>query len=211
MAALAVALGLAPGPAALGQPGKSPLPAPGAAGVKASKDPAAAPSGVYLLDPDQTSVTIRVLHAGLSYSVLRLTDVSGALNWSAAKPEAAKVNVKIGLRAIQTPAAGLADTLDGPQFLNAGQYPDAVFVSTAIRRTGPAAGEVSGDLTLHGVTRPLILAVDLIGAGQALGGPILGFHGEGSIRRSDFHIGPATPLIGDEVQVVLDLEFKKAN
>jgi polyisoprenoid-binding protein YceI len=177
---------------------------------KPSQDPAAAPAGVYMLDPAQTSVVLRVMHAGgFSYTVVRMTDVSGALSWNPADPAASQVNVKIGAQSVQTPAPGLADMLTGEDFLDAAHFPQDRFVSTAVQLTGPTTGEVTGALTLRGVTRPLTLTVQLIGAGQQMRGPVLGLHAEGAFKRSDFHLGPPSPVIGDEVQVVLDLEFAR--
>jgi polyisoprenoid-binding protein YceI len=178
---------------------------------KASKDPADSPAGVYVLDPMQASVLLRAENGGgFVYSVFRMTDVSGALNWDPARLEDSKLNVKIGTASLQTNVPGLTEELTGANFLASDQFHEATFVSTGIKRTGPTTGEVTGDLTLHGVTRPVTLTVDLVGAGRALQGPALGFHGRGLIKRSDFKVGPASPVIGDEIEILLDVQFNKA-
>jgi len=191
---------------ALAQPGSRPSP------VRASKDPAASPAGVYILDSRQVSVVLRVPHGGgFSFSVFHMADVVGALSWDPVNVEASRLNVKIASKSLQTNVPGFAEQLTGPDFLNAAQFPDASFVSTSARRTGATTGEVTGNFTLHGVTKPLILAVELVGAGRALRGPALGFHAQGAFHRSDFGVGPVSPVIGDEVEVVVDVEFNKTN
>ena len=179
--------------------------------ARAVKDPSASPAGTYMLDPNQAAVILRVPHGGgFSFSVFRMGAVSGVLSWNAASPEASKVSVTVETKSLTTNVPGLANQLTGPEFLNARQFPDAVFRSTSVKRTGPTTGEVAGDLTLHGVTRPLTLTVDLMGAGMAQRGPALGFHARGLFRRSDFGVGPVSPVIGDDVELAIDVEFDKA-
>jgi polyisoprenoid-binding protein YceI len=180
--------------------------------VRASKTPAASPAGVYILDSRQVSVLLRVPHGGgFSFSVFRMADASGALSWDPVHVEASRLNVKVATRSLQTNVPGFAEQLTGPDFLNAAQFPDASFVSTSVRSTGATTGEVTGNFTLHGVTKPLTLAVELIGAGPALRGAALGFHAQGAFHRSDFGVGPVSSVIGDDVEVVIDVEFNKSN
>ena len=179
--------------------------------ARAVKDPAASPAGGYVLDPNQAGVIVRVLHAGgFSFSVFRMGVVAGVLSWDPVNIEASKISVSVDTKSLTANAPGLAAQLTGSDFLNAKQFPAATFRSTAVKRTGPTTGEVVGDFTLHGVTRPLTLAVEMIGAGRGLRGPALGFHGEGRFRRSDFGVGPVSPMIGDDVELVIDVEFDKA-
>jgi polyisoprenoid-binding protein YceI len=178
--------------------------------AKATQDPMASPAGTYALDARHVSVLLRLAHGGgFSYSVFRMGDVSGVLSWNPAKIEDCKVSVKIAARSLETNVPGFAEELTGPQFLNAALFPDATFLSTAIKRTGPTTGEITGNLTLHGVTRPLTLAVDLVGAGSGMRGPAIGFHAHGTFHRLDFGVGPVSPAIGDEVELVIDVEFDK--
>jgi polyisoprenoid-binding protein YceI len=198
---------LAQGVPKLPKPGQTPL----RPGPKPSRDPAASPAGVYMLSSDLAAVILRVAHGGgFSMSVFRMDDVSGALSWDPARIEDCKLNVKIGAKSLRTNVAGLADRLTGPEFLDAARFPDATFVSTTIKRTGPTTGEITGDFTLHGVTRPLTLTAELTGAGQGEKGPALGFHGHGVVKRSDFGVGAKSGVIGDEVEIELDVEFARS-
>jgi polyisoprenoid-binding protein YceI len=176
--------------------------------AKAVKNPGAAPAGTYSLDPNHAAVVVRVLHGGgFSFSVFRMGAVSGVLSWDPAKLDDSEVSVNVETKSLTTTVAGLGAQLSGPDFLNAARFPDATFRSTAVKRTGPTTGEVTGDFTLHGVTRPLTLDVEMVGAGPALRGPAIGFHGRGQFHRSDFGVGPVSPMIGDEVELVIDVEF----
>ncbi len=178
--------------------------------IRATKDPASASAGLYVLDSRQVSVVLRVLHGGgFSYTVARMSDVSGVLSWDPVNIEASKVSVKIATKFLQTNVTGFSEQLTGPEFLNAAKFPDAMFRSTSVKRTGPTTGQITGDFTLHGVTQPLILEVDLVGAGPAQRGSSLGFHGRGTFHRSEFGVGPVSAVIGDDVEVLIDVEFTK--
>jgi polyisoprenoid-binding protein YceI len=191
---------------------KVPIAPPRQVTLKASKDPAAAPAGTYALDPRQVSVLVRVVHDnGFSYSVFRMGDVAGVLSWDPSTIENSKVNIRIATKSLQTNVPGFAEQLTGPDFLNAALFPDASFISTDIKRTGPTTAKITGAFTLHGVTRPLVLDTEMVGAGPALRGPAIGFHAQGVFHRLDFGVGPVSPMIGDEVEVIVDLEFDKVS
>jgi len=177
---------------------------------KPSKDPAAAPAGVYALDGRHVSIQLRVAHGGgFSYSVFRMGAAAGVINWDPAALQNSKANVRIETKSLETNVPGFADELTGPNFLNAALFPDASFVSTDIKQTGPTTAQITGNFTLHGVTHPLVLDTELVGAGQGLSGPTLGFHAQGKFHRLDFGVGPVSPVIGDEIEVIIDLEFNK--
>ncbi len=180
--------------------------------AKASKDPAAAPAGAYALDAQHASVLARVLHgAGFSYSLFRMGDVAGVLSWEPAALENSKVNIRVQAQSLETNVPHFAEQLTGPDFLNAARFPDASFISTDIKRTGPTTGQITGLFTLHGVTRPLTLDAELVGAGVGLRGPTVGFHAQGVFHRLDFGVGPVSPVIGDDVELIIDLEFYKVS
>jgi polyisoprenoid-binding protein YceI len=115
------------------------------------------------------------------------------------------------------PAFDFNAVIAGGTFLDAATYPDLTFRSTRIRQTGPRTAAVTGDLTLHGVTRPVTLSVRYNGgyAGHPLdpGGARIGFSAEGALFRSDFGIGfgipaPGTTLgVGDLVSLRIEAEF----
>lgn len=202
----AIALTLVAAAAVAQQAGdRSPVPA----GV--SKDPAAAPAGNYRLDPKHTSVIARIGHGnGFSYSTFRFGTTAGTLSWDPAKTEDAKLDVTLETQSIMTPVEGFALELTSDRYLNAAKYPQARFVSTAVRRLGPTKGEIMGDLTFMGQTRPMTIQAELVGAGKNMRGiSTIGLTGTAKFRRSDFGFTTMAPAIGDEVQLVIDTEFNQ--
>lgn len=177
----------------------------------ASKDPAAIPAGTYAIDPGHTSVLARVPHMnGVSTSVFRFGTSAGTLTFDPAKLEASKLEVTVDTKSIQTPVKGFADELVGERFLNSGKYPDAKFVSTSVKKTGPTKGDVTGDFTFMGQTHPMTLAVDLVGSGKNMrGGAIVGFHAMGRFKRSDYGFSAMLPSVGDEITLIIDTEMDK--
>jgi polyisoprenoid-binding protein YceI len=185
-------------------------PPAGAAPRGVSKDPATAPSGTYQLDPRHTSIIARVGHAGgISFSTFRFGTASGSLNWNNADPAASQVNVTVDMTSIQTPVPDFAAELIGDRFLKTGQYHDAKFVSTGIRRTGPTSGVISGTLTFMGQTKPVTIDAVMVGNGANRNGPVIGFSGTMRFKRSDFGFSALVGPISDEIEVVLDVEFDK--
>jgi len=185
-------------------------PPAGAPQRSVSKDPANAPSGTYQLDPRHTSVIARVGHAGgISFSTFRFGTTSGSLSWNNADPAASQVTVTVDMSSIQTPVANFASELVGDRFLKTGQFPDAKFVSTGIRRTGPTSGVISGTLTFMGQTKPVTIDAMMVGNGMGRGGPVIGFSGTMRFKRSDFGFTALLGVASDEIEMVLDAEFDK--
>jgi polyisoprenoid-binding protein YceI len=201
---------------------KSPAPADKAAAPAAAKEaPITAPAGDYLLDPDHTSVNFRVSHLGFSNYTARFTGLEGKLHFDPANPAAQSVEATIAADSIQTNYVGPPkvdfDSQVEKEFLHAAQNPKITFRSTRIDLTGPRKANVTGDLTLNGVTKPVTLAVTFNGGW----GPQpmdrnrarIGFSAHGTLKRSDFGIAfglpaPGTNLgVGDEVEVVIETEF----
>jgi polyisoprenoid-binding protein YceI len=175
----------------------------------ASKDPAAITAGTYVIDPNHTSVLARVPHMnGVSTSVFRFGASAGSLIWDPAKPEASKLDVMVDTKSIGTPVKGFAEELIGAGFLNVAKYPEAKFVSTSVKKTGPTKGEVSGDFTFMGQAHSLTLDTELVGSGKNMrGAGIVGFHATGHFKRSDFGFSAMAPVIGDEIALIIDTEF----
>jgi polyisoprenoid-binding protein YceI len=180
-----------------------------------------APAGSYELDPAHTRVIFRVSHLGFSMYTGFFKDVSGSLDFAPEAPETMSVSARIGVASVEThypdPAVDFNAIIAGPEFLNATpEAPDITFASTAVKQTGERTADVTGDLTLNGVTQPVTLAVTFNGgyAGHPLdAGARIGFSATGAINRSDFGIAfgipaPGTTLgVGDRVEIVIEAEF----
>ncbi len=173
------------------------------------KDLKETPSGVYELDPMHTNLGWRVNHLGFSYLLGRFAAPSGTLKLDAAKPEQSSIDITIETASITTASSELAGKLLMADFFDAKKFPKATFVSKRVRATGPGEGAVEGELTLHGVTKPVTLKTELIGAGQNpfAKSAALGFHATTTINRSDFGIGAYVPMVSDAVELTIDTEF----
>jgi polyisoprenoid-binding protein YceI len=174
-----------------------------------SSDQTLAPAGGYTLDKAHSSVTMKVSHMGLSYYTLRFDGVDGSYTYDPAHPEATKLNVAIDANSIDTGDAAFNRQIASEVF-EAAKYPQIRFVSTAVRPGAEGRGTVVGDLTFHGVTKPATLDVIFNGAGAGKDHQErMGFSATSQIRRADFGANKYAPLVGDNVSVVIEVEFTK--
>ena len=129
------------------------------------------------------------------------------------QPEAAALTVLVEVGSINLNLPEFERDLRGPDWFDVAQFPQAHFESRAITITGENTGRISGDLTLHGVTRPVILEVTLNGAGDSLITVrySLGFAVTGSLKRSEFGLGAYAPAVGDEVVLEIHAEFQRVD
>ena len=191
--------------AALAQGAAAPAAAPQI--VFGAKDASLAPAGAYAVDPAHTAVVARVPHVGYSFSIFRFGTVSGTLNWDPAAAAKSKLSTTVDTKSIETPVPGFADQLAGAKFLNSAAYPQATFVSTAFRQKDATHGEVDGNFTLMGKTKPVTFEVTLVGAGPGFfGHPRMGIHAETTINPQDYGFAP---MFGTEIGLVIDAEFQK--
>ena len=194
-----------------------------AAAPVAAQSGSDAPAGEYAMDLSHTSVNFRLSHLGLSFYTARFTQADGKLAFDPATPAAQGVSVTIEAGSLQTnypdPAKLDFDTLIEKEFLDAARFPRITFKSTKVDPTGPRTARVTGDLSLHGVTRPVTLEATFNG-GYKKGamdpaGARIGFSAKGTFKRSDFGItyglpAPGTPMgVGDEVEVMIESEFTR--
>lgn len=195
---------------------KAPQAAPGAE-VKTT-----ATAGVYDLDKTHASVTFRVDHLGMSRYTARFTGIDGKLNFDPANPAAMSVEASVDTRSIKTdypnPTPDFDAELAGPNWLDAARFPKITFKSTSVEPTGPNTAKVTGDFSLHGVSKPLVLDVTFNGGYD--GAPMdpgsrVGFSAQGKIKRSDFGVSYGVPQpgstfgVGDEVEIQIEAEFTK--
>ena len=176
-----------------------------------TRDPAQIQAGTYAVDPGHTQVGWRVSHMGFSNYAGGFSDVSGTLELQPKNPASAKLSVKIPVASVTTTSAKLTDELKGDQWLDAAKFPDITFVSTKVAPAGKDHAKVTGDLTLHGVTKPVTLDVTLVGAGV---NPLskkytVGFEATGTLKRSEFGVKTYVPLIGDELHLTIAGAFEK--
>ena len=177
-----------------------------------------APAGEYRVDASHADLAFRVNHIGFSMYTARFERWDATLQFDPANPEAMSVTATIDVRSLALPAppAGFIEEMLGPQWFNAAQHPEMIFRSTLVERTGPNTARVTGDLTLHGITKPVTLEARFNG-GYA-GHPMdphgrIGFSAHGILKRSEFGIAYGVPAEGstmgvfDEVEIVIETEF----
>ncbi|GLS44135.1 YceI family protein [Methylobacterium brachythecii] len=177
----------------------------------ATRDPAQIQAGHYTVDAGHTQVGWRVSHMGFSNYTGGFSEVSGTLDLQPKDPAAAKLSVKIPVSSVATTSEKLAGELKGDKWLDAAKYPDMTFVSTKVTPAGQDKAKVTGDLTLHGVTKPVTLDVTLVGAGtNPLSKKVnVGFEATGTLKRSEFGVKTYVPLIGDDLHLVIAGAFER--
>ena len=178
----------------------------------ANPDPAAARPGVYALEPSHTRVLFSVSHMGFTTWYGDFTGASGQLTLDPAHPDASRLEVSIPIASVATTNAKLDGELKSGDWLDAGRFPTATFRSEHVAVTGPREADIAGELTLHGVTRPLTLHAHFNGAGvnPLDHGYTTGFEVTGTIQRSAFGVSKYVPLVGDNVTLIISAAFEKA-
>jgi len=194
----------------------APLLAQSAPQVPGQVDATRVIAGTYTADPAHSLIAWEVNHFGFSDYIGLFGDVAGTLTLDPANLSTASVDVTIPVARVTTASSGLTDHLlrpgkDGakPDFF--GPEPaEARFVSTSVDATGPSA-TIDGNLTLNGITRPVTLAAEFTGAGNNPYNKKLtvGFSATTTIKRSDFGIDTAIPLVSDEVELEIHVAFEK--
>jgi polyisoprenoid-binding protein YceI len=165
----------------------------------------------YVVDPSHTSVIFGISHLGYSFTYGRFNKVSGDFTLDPAKPEAASFTLAIDAGSIDTNDAKRDDHLRGPDFLNTGEFPVISFKSNkvAVEKQGDATVYVvSGELTMHGETKPVTLNLQKLGEGPGPTGQDFrtGFNCQTKLNRSEWGMTKMVPHIGDEVAVTISFE-----
>lgn len=201
------------------QPAEKTADAPAAPAATAPKPPKAdIPAGDYTLDKHHATLVFSVSHLGFSRYTGAFADFDAKLRFDQNNAAASTLEATINPMSLTIPAPpeGFLAELAGPQWLNTASYPSITFKSTKVETTGPDTGKITGDLTLHGVTKPVVL--DVTYNGGYPGHPMdpharVGFSAKGAFKRSDFGIAYGVPApgttmgVGDEVQVTIEAEF----
>jgi polyisoprenoid-binding protein YceI len=169
--------------------------------------------GAYRLDPDHAILLWKVDHLGFSTFVGRFDRLDATLDFDPERPEAAILDVVVDTASISTHVPGFADDLRGSSWFDVERFPEARFSATTITVTGPDTGTVTGDLTLLGVTRPVVLEVTFNGGAQSLltGRYTLGFSATTTFDRTAFGLSTLAPAIGREVTLEIHAEFGAAD
>ncbi len=177
-------------------------------------NPALAPSGRYRVVRDHTQVVFSAMHLGLSPYYGRLGGATGTLIFSPLDPSRSALAIELDTKTIATMSDAVSRALCADDAFACAKSPKIAFKSTAIKRTGDTAGEIAGDLTIAGITKPVTLTGRFHGGMQ---GPLgqdnyqLGFSAEATIKRSDFGLTKMiwSPTVSDDIHLFIAAEFEQ--
>lgn len=172
-------------------------------------DPARVPAGDYVIDKAHASLVARVAHlGGFSRYTMRFNGLDGRFTYDPANWQATKVTISVNPASVDTEDADFNKTIAG--YFDSRKFPAIVFQSTGLTADG-AKGALTGDLTFHGVTKPVTLDVTFNGVGPGMTGlgTRVGFSGTGRIKRSDFGVTAVRQFAGDDVDLEFEVEFFK--
>ncbi len=162
----------------------------------------------YVFDTSHTSIEFYVNHMGFSNFQGEFQTFDGTLVFDEAKPQDSRVEVVIEANSIDTDVAALDKHLKSADFFDVAKFPNLTFKSKSIEITGDKTGIITGDLTMHGVTKKVALNVTL---NKAAPNPMtkkaaVGFSATATLQRSDFGISTYVPAVGDEVKIRIETE-----
>lgn len=164
----------------------------------------------YTVDPVHTAALFKVKHVGVSYTYGRFNDISGTVAFDAANPASSKVDITIQAGSVDTHSEKRDAHLASPDFFDAKQYQALKFVSTEFKKVDDSTFDVTGDFTLHGVTKPITIKVVKVGEGKdPWGGYRIGFESTFTIKRSDYGMIKMLEAVSDEVVVTFATEAIK--
>lgn len=165
----------------------------------------------YTLDSSHTNIDWRISHFGFSSPSGKFTKAEGTLVLDEKDPSKSSVKVTLSPTNVITGIEKLDEHLKGKDFFNVAEFPDASFVSTAVKVTGKDTALVTGNLTVHGVTKPVTLKTKLNKiAVNMFNKKTAGFSATTTIKRSDFGIVTYLPNLGDEVEIHIEVEANLA-
>jgi len=164
----------------------------------------------YTVDPVHSSISFMIQHAGLSKIHGRFNDFSGKFTIDSQDPSKSSFAITIPIDSIDTNNVKRDEHLRAPDYFNSKQFPTLTFQSTKVKAV-EGGFEVTGDLTMHGVTKPL--TIKLKGGDKVVefpkGKPRVGVDSTFSVKRSDFGVSTEPSGLGDEISIIIGVEAAK--
>lgn len=166
----------------------------------------------YTLDTSHSQVSFVYNHLGFSNTTGMFADITGTIEFDAADPAASSVKVSFPVSSLFTGFAGRDEHFLSADLFNATTNPTVSFESTSIKVTGDKTAEITGNLTLNGVTKEVVLDTVLNQQGNhpMMNKPWLGFDATTTVLRSDYNLGMYAPAVSDEVKIHISIEAMKA-
>jgi polyisoprenoid-binding protein YceI len=177
----------------------------------AQATPDSVQAGVYKVESHHTLAEFTVNHFGFSDFFGVIPNATGTLLLDPKALNTAKLDIALPVAQIATTNPVLDAELKSGEWFDAAQYPTIRFVSDKVVRTGPETADIYGTVTLHGVSKPLVLSAHFHGAGV---NPMdkaytVGFDATGVLKRSDFGVSKYVPVVSDEVRLKISAAFEK--
>lgn len=170
---------------------------------------AVAQAGAWKIDPNHSSAQFSVRHLGVSTVRGAFTKVSGSAFYDPADPSKASVDVSIDASSVDTRVEMRDNDLRSPRFLDAQKYPTITFRSKQVKAAGSGKLQITGDLTIKGVTKEVVLDVD--GPTPAIkdpwGNQRIGASATTKINRNDFGVSGLPGIVGDDINITIDTEL----
>lgn len=184
---------------------------PGWAVAAPNRNPDQVEAGTYTLDPLHAKILWAISHFGFSTYYGLFNKAEGRMELNPKAPRSSQVEVTIPVDSVLTGNAKLDEELKGADWFDAQKYPTITFRSTGVDLTGPDSARVAGELTMHGVTKPVVLSVTFEGAGT---NPVdhkytVGFNGTTVVDRTAFGISKYAPAVGSEVRITISAPFER--
>ena len=162
----------------------------------------------FQVDPNHSFVLFKVSHLGAGYVYGRFTDgVSGTISTDPAAPDKSEVALEVKTNTLDTGLAQRDKDIKSPDFLNAKQFPLITFKSTSVQKVSDQQYAVTGDLTFHGVTKPVTVQANITGQGKGAKGEMrTGAEVHFVVKRSEYDVKYGLPALGDDVQMTVAVE-----
>ncbi len=169
-----------------------------------------AESQTWQIDPNHSASQFSVRHLGISTVRGVFQKTTGTVVYDSADPSKTQIDATIDTSSVDTRVERRDNDLRSPNFLDVAKYPTITFKSKSVQPAGPGKMKVTGDLTIHGVTKEVVLDVDGPSSPmQAMGGMRMGAEATTKINRHDFGVNGAPGVVGDDIQITLDVEMTR--
>ncbi|MGJ8561017.1 MAG: YceI family protein [Litorimonas sp.] len=168
-------------------------------------------AGTYTDENGHAYIQFSYDHQGYSRPVLRWSEFDATVNFDPEAPENSTLNVTIPAASIDSMVPAFNEHLKSADFFEVKTYPTITFVSTDMDINPDGTGTITGNLTIKDITRPITFDGKINKAGKSRSGAdMFGISGTGQLKRSDYGVGKYVPNVGDDVQLVMEVEFQKA-
>ncbi len=169
------------------------------------------PDGIYDVDPEHGYIVFSYSHLGLSTPKVGFNSFTAVLDLDTESPAESTVDVTIDATSVDSRVPRFDEHLNSSEWLDTAQYPEITFESTGMKQTTDDTFEITGELTMKGITKPLTLTATINAAKihPLKEIPVVGVSATGTVLRSDYGVDKYAPAVSDEVTVSIEVEMLK--